>query len=124
VPISKYLSCGAVLSYLLSDVWCNCTIPSLSSTMKCEEILSRSCRCPSSLAESHKTSVTRMEMRSITIRRETFRKWEVFLASLHRSKPVVSSGDGGEFHASSKTGRKGVRSVYSFLFFRALGTFT
>ena len=85
--------------------------------MQCEEKLSRSCRCPSSLVESHKTLLTRTEMRSVIIRTETFRKRDVFLASLHRSKPAMSSGDGGEFHASSKRRRKGVRSIYSFLLF-------
>ena len=88
MPVAKYLSCGTVLSYLLSDICCNFTIPWLSSTTQYEEKMSRSCRCPSSLAESHKTSVTRVKMRSVFIRTETFRKWDVFLASSHRSKPA------------------------------------
>jgi hypothetical protein len=118
VPVSKYLSCGTVLSYLLSDVWFNFTNPWLSNTTQYEEKLSRSCRCPSSLVESHKPSATIMKMGVVLIPTETFRRWDVFLASLHRSKPALSSGYGGVFHASSKTGRKGVRSVYSFLLFR------
>jgi len=103
VPVSKYLSCGTVLSYLLSDVWFNFTIPWLSSTTqykKRKKMLSRSCRCPSSLVERHNTSVTIIKMRVVFIRTQTFRKWDLFLASLHRSKPAQTSGDGGVFLAS------------------------
>lgn len=32
MPVSKYLSCGTVLSYLLSEVWFNFNVPRLSST--------------------------------------------------------------------------------------------